>query len=105
MQGLRQGGVGCISATANVHPGPIARLYAKWSEEDADSQQARLNVIRTIFASYPMIPALKAAIAHHAGDAEWATVRPPLVELTDAQRRSLLDELDSANFQMPGIRN
>ena len=104
LQGLRQGGVGCISATANVHPGPIARLYSTWSEDDADSQQARLNVIRTIFASYPMIPALKAAISHHAGDPEWNAVRPPLVELTKAQRSSLLGELAAAEFQMPGIR-
>ena len=29
-----------------------------------------------------MIPALKAAIAHYGGDPAWATVRPPLVDLT-----------------------
>jgi 4-hydroxy-tetrahydrodipicolinate synthase len=104
LQGLRQGGVGCISATANVHPGPIAKLASTWSADDADSQQARLNLIRTIFASYPMIPALKAAIAHHRDDSDWNTLRPPLVELSNAQRESLLNELSSANFRMPGLR-
>jgi 4-hydroxy-tetrahydrodipicolinate synthase len=104
LQGLRAGGVGCISATANVNPGAIARLFATWKADDADAQQGRLNEIRTIFAKYPMIPALKAAIAHYGGDASWATVRPPLVELTQAQRASLVADLDKARFTMPGLK-
>lgn len=103
LQGLRHGGVGCISATANVNPGAIARLFATWQSPDADTQQARLNEIRGIFARYPMIPALKAAIAHHGGDASWMTVRPPLVELTITQKQSLIDELNGAGFTMPGL--
>jgi 4-hydroxy-tetrahydrodipicolinate synthase len=104
LQGMRAGGVGCISATANVNPGAIARLFATWKAEDADTQQGRLNEIRTIFAKQPMIPALKAAIAHYGGDASWATVRPPLVELTQAQRASLVADLDRAGFTMPGLK-
>jgi 4-hydroxy-tetrahydrodipicolinate synthase len=104
LQGMRAGGVGCISATANVNPGAIARLFATWKAEDADAQQGRLNEIRTIFAGQPMIPALKAAIAHYGGDASWATVRPPLVELTQAQRASLVADLDQAGFSMPGLK-
>jgi 4-hydroxy-tetrahydrodipicolinate synthase len=104
LQGMRAGGVGCISATANVNPGAIARLFATWKAEDADTQQGRLNEIRTIFAKQPMIPALKAAIAHYGGDASWATVRPPLVELTQAQQASLVADLDRAGFTMPGLK-
>ena len=105
LQGMRAGGVGCISATANVNPGAIARLFATWKTEDADTQQGRLNEIRSIFASHPMIPALKAAIAHYGGDASWATVRPPLVELTQAQQASLTADLDKAGFSMPGLKS
>jgi 4-hydroxy-tetrahydrodipicolinate synthase len=103
LQGLRNGGVGCISATANVNPGPISRLFASWQNDDADEQQARLDVIRKIFASYPMIPALKAAIAHYGRNAAWEKVRPPLVELTSEQNASLIGELDAAGFTMPGL--
>lgn len=103
LQGLRNGGAGCISATANVNPGPIAHLFSTWEASDADTQQERLNEIRGIFARYPMIPALKAAIAHYGSDEAWRTVRPPLVELTVAQEASLLAELTSANFSMPGL--
>ena len=100
LQGMRHGGAGCISATANVNPRAIARLAASWRATDSDTQQLRLNEIRSIFAKYPMIPALKATIAHYSGDASWATVRPPLMELTREQKTSLVDELDGAGFEL-----
>jgi 4-hydroxy-tetrahydrodipicolinate synthase len=104
LQNMRNGGAGCISATANVNPGSIARLYDTWQAADADAQQARLDEIRGVFAKFPMIPALKAAIAHYGNDAPWGTVRPPLVDLTPAQAKALVAELDQKNFTMPGLR-
>ena len=103
LQNMRNGGAGCISATANVHPGPIARLFETWRAGDADAQQARLDVIRGVFQKFPMIPALKSAIAQHGGDAGWGTVRPPLVALTDAQAKALAAELEQQRFTMPGL--
>ena len=104
LQGMRNHGAGCISATANVNPAAIARLYDTWQAADAEAQQARLDVIRGIFAKFPMIPALKAAVAHYGGDASWGTVRPPLVALTPEQSRALVTELDAKGFTMPGLR-
>jgi 4-hydroxy-tetrahydrodipicolinate synthase len=101
---MRGGGKGCISATANVNPGPIARLYATWQGADADAQQARLDEIRGTFQKFPMIPALKAAIAHYAADPAWATVRPPLVNLAAEAGAALTVELDRRGFTMPGLR-
>ncbi|HKZ03845.1 MAG TPA: dihydrodipicolinate synthase family protein [Methylomirabilota bacterium] len=101
---MRAGGMGCISATANVNPGPIARLYASWQGADADAQQARLDEIRGTFQRFPMIPALKAAIAHYGGDPAWATVRPPLVNLAADSAAALVKELDARGFTMPGLR-
>jgi 4-hydroxy-tetrahydrodipicolinate synthase len=103
LQGMRNGGAGCISATANTNPGPIARLHDTWQNADADAQQKRLDDIRATFAKYPMIPALKAAVAHYGGDAGWAKVRPPLVELTPDQAKSLIADLDARGFTMPGL--
>ena len=104
LRGLRSGGVGCISATANVNPAAISRLHAEWETSTADATQAGLDVIRGIFARYPMIPAMKAAIAHYGGDSSWETVRPPLVELSADQRAQLVAELDAAGFTMPGMQ-
>jgi 4-hydroxy-tetrahydrodipicolinate synthase len=104
LRNMQNGGAGCISATANVHPGPIATLYDTWQAAGAPARQARLDEIRGVFAKFPMIPALKAAIAHHGHDAAWATVRPPLVALTPEQTKALNAELDDKQFTMPGLR-
>lgn len=100
---LRGGGAGCISATANVNPGPIAHLASTWEQPDADAQQAALDALRSIFQSYVMIPALKAAIAHYSNDVQWNRVRPPLIELGEKQRADLISTLDEAGFSMPGL--
>ena len=100
---LRGGGAGCITAAANVNPGPIAQLARSWQQPNADDQQAALNAVRAIFQQFPMIPALKAAIAHYSDDPAWATVRPPLVELDDAQCTALAQALHAAGFGMPGL--
>jgi 4-hydroxy-tetrahydrodipicolinate synthase len=101
---LRGGGAGCISATANVTPGPIAALAKSWQQDDADAQQAALDAVRAVFQTYVMIPALKAAIAHHARDEDWLRLRPPLVELNAAQRAELMGKLEAAGFGMPGLK-
>ncbi|MGN8160364.1 dihydrodipicolinate synthase family protein [Salinisphaera sp. SWV1] len=105
MPALRLGGAGCISATANVHPGPMAELASDPNTANADDRQMRLTEIREVFESVPMIPALKAATAHFSGHADYARVRPPLVELSDAQHRTLMDRIEATGFAMPGRRS
>ena len=100
---MRAGGAGCITATGNVNPAPIVRLFQTWQAADADEQQKALDAVRGTFARFPMIPALKAALAHWADDATYATVRPPLVELDAHQRGDLLAALDALDFSMPGL--
>ena len=100
---LRSGGAGCISATANVNPAAIQRLYESWQEDNAEEQQASLDAIRATLMKYPMIPALKATVARFSGDESWKTVRPPLVALSDNQAANLAVELDALAFDMPGL--
>ncbi len=92
---MRMGGAGCISALANVNGGAIARLYREWKSEDAKAQQASLDEVRNAFAKFPMIPALKAAVAAFGKDPVWATVRPPLVALSEEQQEALVNNLPS----------
>jgi 4-hydroxy-tetrahydrodipicolinate synthase len=103
LETMRAGGAGCISATANVNPGPIHRLFATWTEADAEAQQKALVATRAEFQKFPMIAALKQAIAHWSDDPSWSTVRPPLVELTDGQKADLVANLNALGFQMPGL--
>ena len=46
LQNMRHGGVGCITATGNVNPGPIDHLYRTWQAADADHQQAEIAATR-----------------------------------------------------------
>lgn len=105
---MRNGGVGTISATANVNPAAIHKLYSEWNTgDDADEQQSKLNVARDVFSSrkFPsMIGALKQAIAIYGNDPEWTRVRPPLVELTPEQANLLAAELKAIGFAMPGVK-
>jgi len=105
LAGLRNGGAGCISATANVNPAAIHKLYGEWQSNTADDQQKALNAVRDAFSKkYVMIPALKQAIAHFADDPQWAMVRPPLDPLTKAQAAAFIPELRQIGFTMPGLK-
>jgi 4-hydroxy-tetrahydrodipicolinate synthase len=110
---MRNGGVGTISATANVNPTAIYQLYqnalaaaSASTPAELEALQAKLNVVREVFSNrkFPsMIAALKQAIAIYADDPAWRTVRPPLVELTPGQANLLAVELETIKFAMPGI--
>lgn len=100
LQTMREGGAGCISATANVNGEAIAALAKCWWDDLADHNQSMLNATRDIFEKFPMIPALKSAIAEFRDNAEWCRVRPPLVALDEAQRKHLKTALDKHGFSM-----
>jgi len=82
---LGEGGAGCITATANVNAPAIARAFRERSEE----RQREIDAVRVAFETLPMIAALKEAVARRTGDAGWRAVRPPLVELSPAERATL----------------
>ncbi len=103
LDGLREGGKGCITATGNVNPGPIAEVFKNWRSTEADKLQAGITATRMIMQKVPMIPALKAVTAHFGNDPQWRTVRPPLVELTPDQEKQVITELKAAGFSMPGL--
>ena len=104
LQNMRTNGAGCISATANVNPAPIDKLYREWQNADAPAQQEALNAVRKATGQYVMIPALKAVVAHYANDPTWATVRPPLTPLGEAEAAKVIADLKKLEFDMPGLR-
>ena len=103
MSTLRAGGIGCISATANINPKAIAELAANWKNADADQRQADLDRVRAVFAKYQMIAGMKTAVAHYSKNNEWLKMQPPLMPLTPDQQNTLLSELQKINFSMPGL--
>ena len=100
---LRHGGKGCITATGNVNPAPIDEVFRRWRSAEAERLQAGITATRAIVQKQPMIPALKAIIAHFGNDPQWRAVRPPLVELGREQEQALFGELKANGFTMPGL--
>jgi 4-hydroxy-tetrahydrodipicolinate synthase len=82
---LLEGGAGCITAIANVNAPAISRAFRERTEE----RQREIDAVRVVFEGLPMIAALKEAVARRTGDARWRAVRPPLVELSPAERATL----------------
>jgi 4-hydroxy-tetrahydrodipicolinate synthase len=100
---MRAGGAGCISATANINPEAIDRLFQSWQSEDAEAIQASLNDVRLAVQQFPLVPALKKIVSHYASDPQWNRLRPPLVELGEAESRKLISDLEKLGFEMPGL--
>lgn len=102
-QALAIGGVGCISATANVNPAGIHAIYAARGTPEGAQLQAKADVVRKIFQALVMIPAMKRMAAEFSGQADWAIVRPPLTALDEAATLSLKTQLQAVGFAMPGF--
>lgn len=104
LQGLLSGGAGTITATADVNPTGIRTVYDAWSKgQDAQHLQNYASSIRKTIFQYPLSAALKEIHAHHRNEPAWRRVRPPLVELSNAQRNELIPKLGQLEFKPPGI--
>ena len=79
---MRNGAAGCISATANISAKAIRKVYDNWQGPDADRLQGEITALRKAVQTYPMIPVIKALIAHYRDDPMWAELRPPFTEMT-----------------------
>ncbi len=95
MEGLSLGAAGCISATANIQPGAIARLIAAHGSDAADGWHQRISTVRAVVEAYPLVAALKAIMARETGDKGWLQTRPPVTPLTEARSSELLSALDA----------
>jgi len=76
---------GCISATANLNADLCARAYRGG---DAGAL-AEAVAIRKLFDGKPLVPGVKALLAHIHGDAQWSRVAPPLAAFPSADRAAV----------------
>ena len=77
---------GCISATANLNADLCARA---WSEGDTTALDAAVT-IRKLFDGKPLVPGVKALLAHIHGEPGLSRVRPPLAPFSAADRASVI---------------
>ena len=87
------GFAGCISATANI-TGALAS--AAFRDPTATASLERAVRIRAIIAAYPLVAAVKAALAMMSGDQTWHRLVPPLTSLSEPQLAELHPALAAA---------
>jgi 4-hydroxy-tetrahydrodipicolinate synthase len=99
IEALELGAPGCISATANLNGGQIAKLidaYFRGDTETARKLHKKVKRFRLLVQDYAPIPAQKRLLALMSGDERWANVRPPLTEMSQEQGEELLGTLRRA---------
>ncbi len=100
IEALELGAAGCITATANLNAGDIAKVVELYDQGDVTAARElheTVKRVRLLLQEYAPIPAQKRLLASATGDPRWANVRPPLTAMSDAQGRELADRLDNAN--------
>lgn len=105
LQILESGGVGCITAGANVIAPITGKLLAGWRRSGASAEVKRLQEDvsrqRLLLEGFPMIPAMKAILARRFKDPSWRNVRPPFIQLASAQEAAMFGKLDEAEIALP----
>ena len=87
---VRMGGSGSICGVANVAP-EILIGAAKHGREDA-----RIRPVVEAIIAHPVLPGVKALIAHQKRDPEWARMRPPMADLDGPSAAKLIAAFDRA---------
>jgi 4-hydroxy-tetrahydrodipicolinate synthase len=93
LDGLKAGAVGTISASANVNGAMMRKLFDDWQGAGAAELQANISAIRQTLQGYPLIPVLKAIMAHYRSDEAWAVLRAPNMALEPASARRVVKQL------------
>lgn len=98
---LLLGSAGCITAAANVNSPIAAQVYANWNNDAGERAHETLSATRRAIVSAPApIPALKALMARHTGNAAWNNMRPPHLKLTAEQQAKLFAAFDACGVQL-----
>jgi 4-hydroxy-tetrahydrodipicolinate synthase len=77
---------GCISATANLNADLCARFY-RLGDDDA---LRKAVAVRALFDGTPLVPGVKALLAHIHGEPQWARLEPPLSAFPEAERTAAI---------------
>jgi 4-hydroxy-tetrahydrodipicolinate synthase len=83
---------GCISATVNLNADLCARFLRQGDRVALDAAVT----IRKLFDGKPLVPGVKALLAHIHGDPAWTKVMPPLAGFSAADRAAAVAGHDAA---------
>lgn len=93
---VRHGAEGSICGLANITPALLRPLI----HEGRDDR--RVNALVEAIVSLPVLPAVKALVAHRRGDEGYCRVRPPLVPLAAVDRARLVATFEAITGEPAG---
>ncbi|MCT8991086.1 dihydrodipicolinate synthase family protein [Chelativorans sp. SCAU2101] len=95
---LKAGGAGCITSSSNLIGKHLRVVFDNWFDaskaELVEATQARINAWRDLSNTYVQLPTVKAMLARRRGHEGWTRVRPPLVELTEAEKAHVWQQME-----------
>jgi 4-hydroxy-tetrahydrodipicolinate synthase len=103
---LRSGGAGCITSSSNLIGKHLRVVFDNFFDpaqsEKVDAAQARINAWRDLSNAYVQLPTVKAMLAKRRNHEGWTRVRPPLVELQQAELEKIWAEMAKLEAQDNG---
>ena len=96
LKGLELGCSGCISAVTNVTHSLARKVFDDFENKETQTKNDQLISVREIFDKYNLISALHSFLAF--GDEKFKNILPPLILLSQAKQKELIDELNTLNF-------
>ena len=101
---LREGGAGCITASANLLAPECQHVFQAWNnnqQDAADQAQKKLSVLRKALESYPFVSELKGLMAEYSGASEnWQQMLPPFTPLLESEIRELSGEIKNNGLDL-----
>jgi 4-hydroxy-tetrahydrodipicolinate synthase len=86
---VRAGAQGTICGLANICPGAMLPLAERGQDDP------RIKQLVDVLEEFPVIPAVKAIIAHRTGDKSWLNTRAPLSPIGGAELVALAGHYDT----------
>jgi 4-hydroxy-tetrahydrodipicolinate synthase len=96
LKGLELGCSGCISAVTNVTHSLARKVFDDFETKKTQTKNDQLINVRETFDQYNLISALHTFLATR--DKEFKNILPPLILLTEAKQKELIDKLNTLNF-------
>ena len=100
---LREGGAGCITASANLLAPECQLVYQAWRNDQqntAEQVQKELTVVRKALESYQFVSELKGLMALHTGSEHWQEMLPPFIPLLPSQVRELSEIINDLGLNL-----
>lgn len=103
---LKAGGAGCITSSSNLIGKHLRDVFDNFFDESqaekVEKAQGRINAWRDLSNAYVQLPTIKGMLARRRNHTGWTRVRPPLVELNEAELANVWAQMDQLEAEDNG---